>query len=97
MKNEDINKNQVNHPVHYQGENGIEVIDSIEAAVGFEGLIAFCLGNAMKYVSRAGKKSKDTEIQDLEKAKWYIDHALKKLRTVKMQQEVKIKKEYYGG
>lgn len=97
MDNKNKNENLVNHPNHYQGSNGIEVIDSIEAALGTEGLVSFCLGNAMKYISRAGKKSKDTEIQDLEKAQWYINHALTKLNASKANQNNQIKKEYYGG
>ncbi len=60
----------VNHPQHYQGK-GIEVIDVIE---GFE--LNFALGNAVKYILRADKKA--NKKQDLEKARWYIDHELEK-------------------
>lgn len=55
---------QVNHPSHYQG-NGLEVIDVIES---FE--LGFNLGNAIKYILRAGKKGDRSE--DLRKAIWYI-------------------------
>lgn len=62
----------VNHPSHYGGEsNPYEAIKVIEA---WE--LGFCLGNTVKYISRAGKKSADTEIQDLEKARWYLDHEI---------------------
>ena len=59
----------VNHPSHYT-DGSIEVIDFIE----FWGL-GFHLGNAVKYISRAGKKDPDKKIEDLEKALWYIRRA----------------------
>ena len=55
----------VNHPSHYT-DGGIETIDFIEAK-----RLPYHLGNAVKYISRAGKK--DDEIQDLKKAVWYIN------------------------
>ena len=55
----------VNHPQHYKA-GGIEVIDFIEAKD-----LNFRLGNAIKYISRAGKKATDP-VQDLEKAAWYL-------------------------
>jgi hypothetical protein len=60
----------VNSPAHYQGK-GIEAIDVIEA---FE--LNFALGNAIKYILRADKKA--NKKQDLEKAKWYLEHELEK-------------------
>lgn len=59
----------VNHPDHYKGAKGIEVIDVIDA---FD--LGFSLGNAVKYILRAGKK--DNAVQDLKKAMWYIKHEL---------------------
>ena len=47
---------EVNHPSHYKGNNGIEAIDAIEAALGFDGVLHFCHGNAIKYLFRAGNK-----------------------------------------
>ena len=55
----------VNHPPHYKA-GGIEVIDFIEAKD-----LNFRLGNAVKYISRAGKKDSNP-VQDLEKAVWYL-------------------------
>lgn len=62
----------VNHPAHYQGENGIETIEIIRHYV--------CdIANALKYLMRAGKKSEmgmddaEKEIEDLKKALWYIE------------------------
>lgn len=66
---EDAYEERVNHPAHYTDGN-IEVIDFIfDKGLGR----AFCLGNAIKYISRAGKKEKDREIEDLQKAVWYLN------------------------
>jgi hypothetical protein len=60
----------VDHPDHYMGD-GIEVIDVIE---GFG--LGFNLGNAIKYILRAGKKGDWRE--DLQKAAWYIEREIAK-------------------
>lgn len=68
------NKNDpVNHPLHYT-DGKIEVIDYIE-----DKDLGFCLGNAVKYISRAGKKDPEKEIEDLRKAAWYINHRIEEL------------------
>ena len=59
----------VNHPVYYK-TGGIEAIDVIEAWN-----LGFCLGNTIKYISRAGRKS-DKVIEDLEKAAWYLNREI---------------------
>ena len=59
--------NQVNHPSHYT-DGKIEVIEFIE-----DKNLGFHLGNAIKYISRAGKKDKTKTVEDLEKAIWYIN------------------------
>lgn len=65
----------VNKPVHYQGK--IECIDCIESATdGLKGIEAFCTGNAIKYLYRWKKKN---GIEDLKKAKWYIDKLLNEI------------------
>lgn len=74
---------QVNHPEHYQSANGIEAIDAIEAALGLEGTIDFCKGNALKYLFRAGTKEGNSHQQDLRKAKWYINKAIQLLNKNK--------------
>jgi hypothetical protein len=61
-------REMVNHPDHYQG-NKFEVIDVIE---DYE--LGFSLGNAVKYILRAGKK--DARKQDLKKAIWYIQREI---------------------
>jgi len=58
------------NPAHYQ-QNGIQTIDAIEAWG-----LNFCLGNAVKYLSRAGKKEEGKLVQDLRKAIWYIEREI---------------------
>lgn len=65
----------VTKPEHYTS-GGIEVIDFIEA-IG----VGYHLGNVIKYVSRAGKKSQDTRLQDLKKAQWYLNREIEKEET----------------
>ena len=67
-----IDKRAVNHPSHYNDGN-IEVIDFIE-----DKKLGFCLGNAVKYISRAGKKDKNKKAEDIEKAIWYLKRYLEK-------------------
>ena len=65
----------VNHPPHYTDHpSGIECIQITEH-------MGFCLGNAVKYIWRADLK--DDAIQDLEKARWYIDReiAMRKMKA----------------
>lgn len=67
------------HPDYYKGANdggrSIEVFDIIDQFVNGD----FYLGNVLKYVCRAGKKSKETKRQDLEKALHYIKEAIKRV------------------
>ena len=65
----------VNHPPHYQGK--VECIDAIEAALGDDGFVACCRGNAIKYIYRAGRKG--DSVEDLRKAAWYLERAIKTL------------------
>lgn len=66
----------VNHPQHYGGkDNPYEVVEVLEAW----GLDKdFYLGNTIKYIVRCGKK--DNEIQELEKAMWYLQRRIKCLK-----------------
>ena len=64
----------VNHPAHYT-DGKIEVIDVIED----KGL-NFHRGNAVKYIARAGKKDPNREIEDLQKAVWYLNREIERLR-----------------
>jgi hypothetical protein len=67
-------KEIINHPEHYGGDNTYEAIKVIEAWN-----LDFSLGNTIKYISRAGKKDKAKEIEDLKKALWYLDRKIKTL------------------
>ena len=72
-------KELVNHPNHYGGkDNPYEAIKVIEAWD-----LGFCLGNTVKYISRAGKK--DETIQELEKALWYLKREIKNLKDGKKE------------
>lgn len=66
------NYEYVNHPSHYGGENNtyecIKVIDAWK--------LNFCLGTAVRYICRAGQKPNNPDIQDLEKAVWYLQHEI---------------------
>ena len=68
-------KEQVNHPQHYGGQDNpyeaIKVIDAWD--------LGFSLGNTVKYISRAGKKGKDKELEDLRKALWYLQYHIETL------------------
>ena len=69
----------VNHPSHYT-QGGIECIDALEAATsGLTGIEAVCTANAIKYLWRWRQKN---GIQDLEKARWYINRMIAKLAGV---------------
>ena len=67
----------VNHPDHYGGDTPYEAIKVIRAwGLGFD------LGNAVKYISRAGKKDPSKTIEDLEKAVWYLQDEIKHLKSL---------------
>lgn len=65
-----VENNVVTKPSHYTDGN-IEVIDFI-----IDKHLGFSLGNAVKYIARAGKKYKDKLVEDLFKAAWYVNHRL---------------------
>jgi len=65
----------VNHPAHYT-DGKIEVIDFIE-----DKNLDFHTGNAVKYIARAGKKDPSKEIEDLQKAIWYLNRKIERLQN----------------
>lgn len=71
---EDSDEDAVNHPSHYADgwSNGAEIIDITEH-------LNFCRGNAIKYIARAGRKDPDKEIEDLQKAAFYIQREIERL------------------
>ena len=71
-----VTTDDVNHPAHYTGGK-IEVIDFIE-----DKELGFHLGNAVKYISRAGRKDADKTVEDLRKAVWYINRQIQRLECV---------------
>ena len=69
----------VNHPSHYT-DGRIEVIDFIE-----DKRLNYHRGNALKYLCRAGKKDPAKEVEDLQKAIWYINREIQRLETQKQR------------
>ncbi len=76
--------NMIAHPPHYNS-GSIEVIEAIE-----DWKLNFHRGNAIKYTARAGKKDPSREIEDLQKAVWYLNREIECLRAVK-EKRTKIK------
>jgi len=71
-----MKKEKINHPQHYGGKNNpYEAIKIIEAW-GLD----FHLGNVLKYISRSGKKT-PSKLEDLKKAKWYIERRIQLLEN----------------
>ena len=69
-------REEVNHPDHYGGEdNPYEAIKVIE-----NWNLGFCLGNAIKYICRAGKKDVNS-LTDLKKAAWYLNREIERLES----------------
>ena len=64
---------KVDHPSHYN-TGKIEVIDFIE-----DQELNFSRGNALKYLCRAGKKDGSNEVEDLQKAAWYINREIERV------------------
>ena len=69
----------VNHPSHYT-DGKIEVIDFIE-----DKQLNYHRGNAVKYICRAGKKDPAKEVEDLQKAVWYINREIRRLEAQKQK------------
>jgi hypothetical protein len=67
-------EDKVNHPKHYTAYKGIEVIQLTEQ-------MNFNRGNTIKYVARAGLKDPETEIEDLEKALWYLRREIHRVKN----------------
>ena len=68
---QDTTPDMVSHPPHYTFGR-FEVIDVIE-----DWGLGYHLGNVVKYVARSGRK--DNAVQDLKKAKWYLERAIEKM------------------
>lgn len=68
-----IQQDNINHPAHYN-TGKIEVYDFIE-----DKELNYCRGNIVKYLVRAGIKNKETEVEDLKKALWYLNKEIARL------------------
>jgi hypothetical protein len=68
----------VDHPNHYLGTRKFEPIDVIN-----DWELNFQTGNAVKYISRAGRKDDSKTIEDLKKAVWYLEWEIKNLESEK--------------
>lgn len=76
-----MSNDNVNHPKHYTSDpSGIECIDIVKYR-------DFCIGNAIKYLWRAGLKeeegltNKEKQIEDLQKAIWYINKEIELIKN----------------
>ena len=76
-------QDMVNHPAHYQSETGLEAWDVIEAfTFNLSGVEAFDTGNVLKYMCRWKAKN---GLQDLEKARRYLDHLIKHVEKLEKE------------
>lgn len=69
------NNDNINHPSHYT-DGKIEVINFIE-----DKKLNYHRGNVVKYIARAGKKDPAKELEDLKKARWYLDREIKNMEA----------------
>ena len=81
-ENEDI----INHPTHYQSSKGFETIDVIDAFTeDLTGIEAVCTANVIKYICRWHKKN---GVEDLKKARWYLDDLIRRLSAAEKQGDI---------
>lgn len=80
----------VDHPAHYTSYNGLEIIDLTEQ-------MNFNRGNAVKYIARAGIKNPAAEIEDLEKAVWYVNREIHRLKEIANSNKLKTEELYKAG
>ena len=76
---------KVDHPDHYQNgvkdEDGSSRYEAIKVIEAWQ--LGFHLGNVVKYISRAGKKH-DRVLEDLKKARWYLDRQIEQMEGSKV-------------
>lgn len=72
----------VNHPVHYGGDVVHEVIKCLEA---WELDQDAYLWNAVKYIARAGRKDAAKELEDLRKARFYLERRIKRIEEIRKE------------
>ena len=71
---------EINHPSYYNG--GIEAIEFIDSHH-----LNFSLGNAIKYIVRAGLKDGEPTQEALQKAIWYLEHEIERMKAEAMKAE----------
>lgn len=74
-------QDNINHPQHYVSQSIV-----VEPIMLYEKL-PFCLGNALKYVFRAGHKDGASELQDLKKAQWYLERYQRSPGAVRIEED----------
>lgn len=74
----------VYNPSHYTS-GGVECIEAIRASMDFDDYCGYLKGNVMKYLWRY--KKKNDPLQDLEKARWYLDRLIEDYRRESIQKE----------
>lgn len=81
----------VSHPAHYISKKGLETIDVIEAFTSdLKGIEATDTGNVIKYICRWKHKN---GLEDLEKARWYINHLIDRVSKKNKKNKKNKKKE----
>ena len=70
----------VNRPKHY-------ALDPEPIVIIENWNLGYCLGQVIKYVSRAGRKDKGKEVEDLLKAAWYLRRRIGQLKTAKREEK----------
>lgn len=70
---------KVNNPSHYGGAANVYEVIKVIRAWGLDK--SFALGNAIKYIARAGKKNGESVLDDLRKARWYLDNEIAALEA----------------
>ncbi len=73
----------IDHPAHYGGEDNPYEVIKVLYAWGLDK--SFCLGNAIKYIARHAHKG--AAVQDLKKARWYLDEQIKQMENSRGQQD----------
>ncbi len=83
----------VDHPDHYGGKGNVyEAIKVIEAWD-----LDFHLGNTVKYIARAGRKDPMKEVEDLRKARWYLDRAIEqRVNTMPTPRDIEALRSAFG-
>lgn len=68
-----MEEDKINHPTHYTSHpSGVECIEITQHH-------NFCIGNVIKYLWRAGLKGENTKLEDLKKARWYLNKEIERL------------------